>query len=96
MGIISRLVIIVNKGRKIGRTVKNRLNFTVCTDSYEKSVMMFRVCNNNSKWADCYKRLDKEVERVRIKDKEYPLCPYAPQACNQEDLKEYQVKVFNT
>ena len=89
MGIISKLVRIVNKGRKIGRIVKNSLNFTVCTD--EESVSMFRVCNDHSKWADCYKKLDKDVERIRIKDKEYLICPYAPRACNQEDLKEYKI-----
>ena len=59
----------------------------------EEAVNFFRVCSNRVKGILCYEQLDIErLKLIKIKDKEYLICPKAVKFWEEEDLIKYKLK----
>lgn len=84
---------IVEFFKLLGRKVENRMYYTVCMDEKEDSVYTFRVCNDRVKGILCYDKINinEKLKRIKIKDKEYLICPYAKQVYNEIDYDRFRI-----
>ncbi len=73
------------------RRIKNHMYYTVCMEGNEEAVNVFRVCSNRVKGILCYEQLDIErLKLIKIKDKEYLICPKAVKFWDKDDLNKYK------
>lgn len=81
---------LIESFKLLGRKVENTTNYTVCMDSKEDAVYTFRVCNDRIRGIMCYDIKDK-LKIIRIKDREYLICPRAKQAYNETDYDRFRI-----
>lgn len=78
--------------KQISKLIKNRLFYTRCMKSYEECLGIFRICRSDERAVECYAKLDgRNIEKIKVKNKVYTLCPIAVKFYDEEDSKKYQV-----
>ena len=79
--------------KQSSKWLKNHLGPTQCMKGYENTKGIFRVCNDRVKGIICYDKIDinEKLKRIKVKDKEYLICPYAEQVADESDYEKYKV-----
>lgn len=88
---IEKLKKLTERLKLYGRVIDNHMYFTVCMDGNEEAVHVFRVCRDRIKGILCYDSLNIEkLKRVKIRGKEYLICPHAKKVWNESDFEKYK------
>lgn len=75
-----------------GRWLENHTGYTVCMDEHEQVKGLFRICDDDSKAVECYKKYNQEIKKIRVKGIEYAICarPDAVKAWKDKDYERHK------